>query len=218
MKLSAHPVLFWLIPVIVASALALGIWSGFREFGVPQDSWESTPVSATVIQNPRALKPFTLSDHTGKPFSRDSLRENWTFIAFGYTYCPDICPTTLAVLSQTADLLNQDAQGSRPQFIFVSVDPDRDSLDRLATYVPYFNPEFIGATGPEADLQQLTGQLGILYRKVKDEETALDYLVDHSASIVLTDPQGRLQAVFSAPHDARTMASDFRNIERRYHP
>jgi protein SCO1/2 len=122
------------------------------------------------------------------------------------------------VLSQTADLLGQDKPASRPRFVFVSVDPERDSLDRLASYVPYFNPEFIGVTGPGADLHQLTGQLGILYRKVEDEETALDYLVDHSASIMLTDPQGRLSAVFSAPHDARAMAADFRKIEYDYQP
>ena len=121
MKLSAHPILSWLIPLLAVSTLALGIWFGFHEFGMPQDSWESTPVRATVLPNPRALKPFSLSDHAGERFSHESLRENWTFIAFGYTLCPDICPTTLAVLSQTAHLLDQDAQGSRPQFIFVSV-------------------------------------------------------------------------------------------------
>ncbi len=218
MKSSVHPVFIWLLPVIAISALVLGVWAGFHEFGIPKESTQSISISATVIPNPRALKPFSLSRHTGDSFSHDSLRENWTFIAFGYTHCPDICPTTLSVLSQTADLLIQNGQGSKPEFVFVSVDPDRDSLDRLATYVPYFNPEFIGATGPEADLQQLTGQLGILYRKVKDEESALDYLVDHSASIVLTDPKGRLHAVFSAPHDAQAMAADFQNIERSYHP
>jgi protein SCO1/2 len=218
LNLSAHPFLYWFIPVIAVSALMLGIWSGFREFGMPQDGSEAVPISATLIPNPRPLQPFSLSRHSGEEFAQDTLLDNWTFIAFGYTHCPDICPTTLSVLSQTADLVNEDTAQKGPQFVFVSVDPERDSLQRLATYVPYFNPDFIGATGPEADLQRLTGQLGILYRKVEDENTALDYLVDHSASIVLIDPLGRLQAVFSPPHDAGKMAQDFRVIEHNYRP
>ena len=208
--------LFWIISALAASALILGVWTSYRLTATAPVTATRTVAtkSATVIPNPRPLKPFLLTDHKGEPFSNAELQRHWTFIFFGYTHCPDVCPTTLATLNQAARLLQKDQPEHAPRFVFVSVDPERDSLERLADYIPYFNANFLGVTGEQTALQKLTGQLGVLYRKVTEEPAASSYLMDHSASVVLTDPQGRLNALFGAPHDAESIAHDFQAIRQ----
>jgi protein SCO1/2 len=99
------------------------------------------------------------------------------------------------------------------QIVFVSIDPERDTQTRLAEYVPYFSPGFVGARGEEGDLRKLTGQLGVLFVRVEEKENAGGgYLMDHTASVILIDPEGRLRAIFSAPHKASAMLEDFRII------
>ena len=107
---------------------------------------------------------------------------------------------------------------ARPRFLFVSVDPERDTPQRLAQYVRYFNPGFLAATGEEPQLRALAAQLGLLYARVEGQDTAMGYLMDHSASILLIDPEGRLAAHFGTPHDAGRMASDFLTIATHHHP
>ena len=210
--------LFWMIPVLAVSALLLGLWTAYRVTspGPVADSRTVATQNATIIPNPRPLKPFRLSDHNGKPFSNAELQGHWTFIFFGYTHCPDVCPTTLSTLNQAAHLLERDPPEQALRFVFVSVDPERDSPERLAGYVPYFNRSFLGVSGEQPALQELTGQLGVLYRKVEDESTAPAYLMDHTASVVLADPRGRLHALFGAPHDAESIARDFQAIRHGY--
>jgi len=170
-------------------------------------------VQATVITNPRSLEPFTLHDHKGEPFTLSSLQGKWTFLNFGYTYCPDVCPTTLATLARLNAGLEKKGVEAPYQFVFVSIDPERDTRERLADYVPYFSPGFIGVRGEDGDLKKITGQLGVLYIRVEDKENAGgEYLMDHTASVMLIDPQGRFRAVFSAPHKASAMLNDFRVI------
>jgi protein SCO1/2 len=107
---------------------------------------------------------------------------------------------------------------ARPRFLFVSVDPGRDTPERLAQYVRYFNPAFLGATGEDVQLRALAAQLGLLYARVEGQDTAMGYLMDHSATIVLVDPEGRLSAIFSAPQDATRVASDFMTIATNHQP
>lgn len=164
---------------------------------------------ATLLPELRPLKPFSLSDHKGGKFDNQSLLGHWTFMSFGYTYCPDICPTTMSLFSEMNDLLKGRQSPAPFRITFVSVDPQRDSLERLSEYVTYFNPEFIGATGPEPSLQELTKPLGILYKRVETQGSAMGYVMDHSASIILVDPKGQFHAYFSPPHDPQKMASDF---------
>ena len=172
----------------------------------------SETAAATVIPQPRELRDFALEDHTGGRFSTASLRDRWTLLVFGYTHCPDVCPTALLMLSQVDKQLQADRVDARYQIAFVSVDPERDTRERLAEYIPYFNPGFIGVRGEHEALQKLTSQLGVIYAKVSSGREAGDYLMDHSASIILIDPQGRYRAVFSAPHDAAAIAADFERI------
>ena len=176
-------------------------------------SLPASRIQATVISNPRSLEPFTLHDHKGEPFTLSSLQGKWTFLNFGYTYCPDVCPTTLATLAQLNAGLEKNGVEAPYQFVFVSIDPERDTQERLADYVPYFSPGFIGVRGEDGDLRKITGQLGVLYIRVEEKgNTGEEYLMDHTASVILIDPEGRFRAVFSAPHNASAMLKDFRLI------
>jgi protein SCO1/2 len=176
--------------------------------GLPQ----SLGTTATVLSEPMTIPAFTLTDHHGRPFTEKNLREQWTFLFFGYTYCPDICPTTLAVLKQVDKLLREQKATVHPRVIFVSVDPGRDNLEQLAGYLSYFNPAFLGLTGPEEEIQALTRPLGIAYWFAKDKESNPNYLVDHSASILLVGPQAQLRALTSPPHNAEAIATDYQKI------
>lgn len=172
--------------------------------------------SATLLPQLRVLPPFSLRDQHGRPFTNQTLQDRWTFISFGYTHCPDICPTTLAMLTSMEKQLQASAGTSDYQIAFVSVDPERDTQQRLAEYIDFFNPAFLGVTGDDSELQRLTRPLGILYAKVITEKSAMGYVMDHSASIVLIDPQGRYHALFSSPHDPDDMAQDFMTITKNY--
>jgi len=198
-----------LISLLATTALTLGLWAGITQF----QSGIQTPEqiqAGTRLNQPRPLKPFSLTAADGSPFTLNDLHQNWTFLAIGYTHCPDVCPTTLA----TFDAIHNQTRKSdpAPRFLFISVDPERDTPAKLGEYVHYFNPDFLGATGTHENLQYLSSQLGIIYAIVEEEDTALGYLVDHSASILLIDPQGRLSALFSPPHDPALMAKDYITI------
>ncbi len=135
---------------------------------------------------------------------------------FGYTHCPDVCPTALSMLAQVMKKLEKDSTlDTLPQVIFISVDPERDTPELLKKFVPYFHPDFIGVTGDPQQLLLLTRQLGIMYGKAPGDD-ADDYLVDHSASIILFDPDGNFLALFGMPHDPNLIAQEFVAIKNYY--
>jgi protein SCO1/2 len=170
----------------------------------------------TLLPAPKPVTEFQLTDHRGQPFNLENLKDNWTFVFFGYTHCPDVCPTSMTMLAQVQRKLEQrDGLDKLPQVVFVSVDPERDTTALLSQFVPYFHPAFIGASGDEQNTLNLTRQLGILYGKAEGS-TADDYLVDHSAAIVLLDPDGAFRAVFGIPHDPGSIAGDFIAIKKYY--
>lgn len=169
---------------------------------------------ATVLPASKPLPEFTLTDHNGRSFTRDALKGHWTYLFFGYTHCPDVCPTTLALLNQLDQLLRDAPDLPRPRYVFVSVDPERDTPEHLAGYVPYFNPDFLGVTGAEREIEALTRSLGIIYQR--HPGTGDDYLVDHSATILLVDPQAGLRALSSPPYQPATLADDYRKIIAAY--
>ena len=132
----------------------------------------------------------------------------------GFTHCPDVCPSTLYDLQLVHKGVRQDSGNGPPshQVLFVSVDPERDTPEKLGEYVSYFDPDFIGVTGSQQQLAPLTRQLGIAYRIEEHEAGSAQYGVDHSASILVTDPEGRLHGVFPAPHDAGTIVEDLSTV------
>jgi protein SCO1 len=192
-------------------ALATGYWLSDYLRGRPPDL---SGLHATVLSQPRDVQPFKLVDHTGKTFDNRALLAHWSFIFFGYTHCPDVCPTTLSVLNSVARKL--EGPENRLQFVFISIDPVRDTPEKLGQFVSYFNGTFIGATGTEDAINALTRQLGVIYARVEEKPGTDNYLMDHSASVLLFDPAGRFHAVFTPPLDAVDMASDFIIISKSY--
>jgi protein SCO1/2 len=203
-------ILPWILVVIVP--LLLGIL--FSQY-MHQGKGTLEGITATVLPEARALPDFLLEDHHGKAFTNESLKGQWSFVFFGYTHCPDVCPTTLASLNQVDKLLKNEKGVVLPKTIFISVDPERDSMEQLAEYVPYFNPEFIGVRGSIQQLQALTAPLGIAFGQEGDEDGNVDsedYEVFHSARILLIDPKARLKALFSSSDDVNQIVSDYIKI------
>ncbi len=203
-----------ILALIGMIALVVGIWSALQLRQPPPPPVLSH--STTWLNQPRPLQAFELVDHKGQPFTLERLRGTWTFMFFGYTHCPDVCPTTMTSLNGVSREFAK-LQGRVPaaQFAFVSIDPERDSVDQLARFVPYFNPDFLGVTGTLDSIDALTKQLSIMYLKVEENRPG-GYLMDHSAAVLLVDPQARFHALFSAPLDPLSIARDFQQIGLYY--
>ena len=201
-----------LIAIIVAAlAMAAGIWAAraVLEHNSVQDE-----LDATRFPEAREIASFSLIDHNSAVFDNSVLKDRWSFIFFGYTHCPDVCPTTLSILNSVAQKLGDLDEDIR--FVFLSVDPERDTPEQLAQFVSYFNADFIGVTGTPEGIEQITRQLGVLHIRAQPEEGASGYLVDHSASVFLFDPDGRYHAVFSPPLSADAIAGDFKKMLQAY--
>lgn len=205
--------------LLIVAVLSLGLGYWFSQHYQTQGRDGSMPqgLEATVLDTARPLSAFTLQDHNNQPFSDQTLKGHWSFLFFGYTHCPDVCPIALKVMQDAWKQIPHDpANQAEPRLFFVSVDPDRDTPELLKQYVSYFDPSFIGVTGKADEIDKLTGQLGILYGfEDKDPETG-NYNVNHSAQFILIDPQGRMRAVISPPHDPATIASNFQTIREYY--
>ena len=161
-----------------------------------------------LLETPRDIGEFELVDHHGAPFNRVRFKGNWSLVFFGFTYCPDVCPTTMTFLNEfTASLEDTEAQDT--QVVMVSVDPARDSVQQLASYVPFFNPEFIGVTGEFLDIHRFATALNTPFRKVMGEGE--DYQVDHSSNIALINPRGDYHGFFKAPLDLAKMKVTYRS-------
>jgi protein SCO1/2 len=138
----------------------------------------------------REVADFVLKDQRGQEFLKQDLQGYWNLVFIGYTYCPDVCPTTLASLNQIYPQLSQLDASAPIRVIFISVDPNRDTKERLFEYINYFNHDFLALTGPHAELFPLTRSLGLMYA-ISEGTDNPNYLVDHSASIVVINPQGK---------------------------
>ena len=165
----------------------------------------------------KLLQPFELTDHNNKVFNEKNFLDKWSFVFFGYTSCPDICPATLYVLKSVHGLL-VDETGEVPddmQVVFISVDPARDSHEKLADYITYFNKDFIGTTADKIKIDKVTQQFGAGY--ITDAETSPgNYNVSHTSAIFLVDPFGRLVATFSQPHQAPTITAQYKQIRKYF--
>lgn len=140
-----------------------------------------------------------LIDHTNNPFNFNLLEKHWTFVFFGFTSCPDICPATLAQLALLhKKLKSAPITGMNPQFLFVSVDPERDTLSHLAGYVQYFDRDFIGLSGDLPAITEFEKQFGAFHRYDKKNSKGF-YTVQHSADIFLVNPNGQVTAKFIPP-------------------
>lgn len=168
-----------------------------------------------VYDVPRRFAGFELVDQDGYPFTQAQLDGKWTLIFFGYTFCPDICPITMATIKQFEDLLVGTEAEGQTQVVMVSVDPQRDTPEKLKQYVEYFDDDYIGATGEFINVFSLARQLNIAfgYQPVGDDG---NYLVNHSGEIVLINPNGHFHGMFKIPHDPEKMARTFRSVLRTW--
>jgi protein SCO1/2 len=156
-------------------------------------------------------RDFSLVDHAGKPRTLADFRGKAVVIFFGYTQCPDVCPTTLAALAQAQKELGQDA--AKVQVLFVTVDPDRDTAELLSNYVTAFDPTFLGLRGDADATARTAKEFKILYQK-QPGRTAESYTVDHSAGSFVFDPQGRLRLYVGNGQGADVFAHDLRQLLR----
>ncbi len=163
----------------------------------------------TLFPDPKPLTAFAFTDHENRAFDLSRLKGKWSFLFFGYTHCPDICPTTLATLARAHENIVKSTVGAKDvQFVFISVDPNRDTAGKLGQYVSYFDATFLGVTGDNAQLGKLAGQLGAAY-EVAITPGMENYPVYHTAAVFLVDPRARYHAVFAPPLDAEGISRRF---------
>ena len=168
-----------------------------------------------VFSLPREISPFNLIDQNGDAFSRDNLKGSWTFVFFGFTHCPDICPATLAQFRQLSDRLGATHYAESTRFILVSLDPERDTPEKLKTYVEYFSPEFTGITGEFLQLHKLANELNTAFRKVVTDHESGEYTVDHGGNVALLNPQGHYHGFYKPPLDVEKMFLTYRSERLR---
>jgi len=154
-------------------------------------------------------KSLELNDHTGKPRHLEDFRGKAVVVFFGFTHCPDVCPTTLAEMSQVVKQLGPD--GDRVQVLLVTVDPERDTKDALAKYVTAFDPRFLGMYGDLEQTRRVAKDFKIYFEKRK---TGDSYSVDHSAQSYVIDPQGRLRLFVRHDRISSDLADDLKTLLR----
>jgi len=187
-------------PVWIAVFVAVAIGAGAALY---ERSREPIVLRAgTALPEPRALPAFALVDQAGRPFGPARFEGRWSLLFTGFTHCPDVCPTTLALMAE----LNRRVARDDLQFVFLSVDPERDTPDAVARYLAHFDAALVGATGARAEMERLTAGLGLA--QVRNPGSGDEYTVDHSTAFVLIDPEARLSGYFSAPHERNALAAD----------
>lgn len=166
--------------------------------------------NGTIYAPPRALPPLDLVGQDGQPLGPDFFAGRWTFVFFGFTHCPDVCPTTLTVLKHVHKLLATLPTAQQPRVLLVSVDHERDTPARLREYVEFFDPTFLGASGTAEGVKQAAAAFAVPYAKVPLPGGG--YTMDHGAGVFTVAPSGQIVAYASPPLSAEVLARDFRTI------
>ena len=161
-----------------------------------------------LFETPRDIGEFALVDHRGEVFDPARLEGHWSLVFFGFTHCPDICPTTMTFLNQFVSS-HEGTEARDTQVVMVSVDPARDTVQQLASYVPFFNPDFTGVTGEFLDIHRFATALNTPFRKVTGEDD--NYQVEHSANVALINPRGDYAGFFKSPLDLAKMKVTYRS-------
>lgn len=173
-------------------------------------------LQATVLPKGKPIVGLSLKDHNDQLFTEQRFKGKWSFLFFGFTNCPDICPTTMLVMKAVWAKLPESARAApEPQLYFVSVDPQRDTPALLKAYATFYHPDFMGITGNNNQLDVLTNQIGALYG-YEDGEKEGEYTVNHSSQVILIDPAGNMRAVFSPPHQIDEMVKTFVTIREYF--
>lgn len=177
--------------VLVAAAFLIG---GAVAFGLYALNSVSGQQPQVVSGKALIGGPFTLTDHTGKRVTEKDFAGGHTLVYFGYTYCPDICPAELQVMSAALDALGDKAEKVTP--VFVTIDPERDTVEQMKSYVENFHPRLVGLTGSSEDIKKAAKAYRVFYAKAKSD-SATEYLMDHSSIVYLMSPKGEYLTHFS---------------------
>lgn len=190
--------------------------------------------SAFLLPEIVTLEDFRLTNARLGEFGIDKLKGKWSLFFFGYTHCPDVCPTELFMMAEMMRAIEKNPSDDvqPPQVVFVSVDPQRDTPESLQQYANFYHPSFIGITGPQSSVDRLAQEMGVFFERVYHHngevlsikpgeaipaELESSYLINHSASIFLLNPEGDFQAIFTPPHDPATMIRDLAVIQAAWH-
>ena len=196
------------VSVLVITLLAGGFLFLFTQGNDSHPRLIPDQVMTTYV-DPQPLSEFALIDHNNHVFNLLSLRGNWSFLFFGFTHCPDICPSTLVSLSKLREQISKGVNGSKNiQFVFISVDPRRDTAAILKKYTGYFDSSIIGVTGDHVQLNQLSKQLDATY-EIENTQSKSNYQVSHTSTVFLINPQGQYQALLVSPFDIDSISRRF---------
>ena len=188
--------------VLLVIALGTGLFRG----SITQTDLNTVP-GVTLFGSGLAVDDFQFIDQHGNAVDKSSFKPGWRLVFFGYTFCPDICPTTLADLNRVWKKLSPQAQQS-VQVVFVSIDPERDTPESLAPYLAYFNSEFMAMTGNVASLERLAEQLNGFYARVERED-GMAYLMDHSSNLMLVDDSWQYRGYIEPPFKRDALVEAF---------
>ncbi|MBS0199600.1 MAG: SCO family protein [Proteobacteria bacterium] len=198
-----------LVILLVLAVAVAGLFAGLAVFG----DRAAPPVQTRAVQlfpQPRAIPAFSLQRGDGSALTADTLRGHWTLVFIGFTHCPDVCPTTLALLSSAQKQWRALPEASRPRLLFVSVDPGRDTPRQVEAYAHGFDPDTLAATADLKPLEAFTHSLSMVFMRSEPPAgaPANTYSVDHSAAIVVLDPQVRMAGTITPPFDPQAIAAD----------
>lgn len=201
-----------LIILVVALAAGLGLLAAQKILAPASPQRQPETSAITLFPQPRELPAFELQQSDGTPLLPEELHGHWTVVFIGFSFCPDVCPMTLAELGQAQRQLEDLPDPVRPRVLFVSVDPERDSPEQIGNYLSAFHPDTLGATGEPSELERFTRSLSLVYMKVPAPEGLPEdqYSIDHSSAMAILDPQARMAGVLQGPLDPGAIAADLR--------
>ncbi|KQN98427.1 MULTISPECIES: SCO family protein [Stenotrophomonas] len=208
------------IVLAIALAAGLGLLLAQKVFGPAGNGGQQTG-SIIFYPTPRPLPDFSLGQSDGTRLIPGELRGHWTLVFLGFTSCPDVCPTTLAELALAQKQWESIPESLRPRVVFVSVDPERDTPARLGEYAHAFHKDTIAATADVPSLERFATPLGLVFQKAPGKNFKAnpnDYSMDHSASIAVLDPEGRLAGLMRPPFDPKMIASDLTKLTGKTAP
>lgn len=192
----------WALALVATMAFAGN--AGWRMFGPQQEVLTAKEVSQSLIKS-----EFELIDHRGHKVTANDYRGKWQLVFFGFTFCPDVCPTTLTTVAQAMDILGDEAERVTP--LFITVDPGRDTPEIMAEYVSAFHPRMVGLTGTSEQIKSATEAFRVYYAKAPQKDAPDGYLMGHSGFIYLMTPDGTYEEFFSHENDTpETIAAAIR--------
>jgi len=196
-----------LLILMVAVATAAGLVAAQYVFA-PKPAAGPALKTVRLLPTPRELPSFALRQSDRTELVPGELNGHWTVVFLGFTFCPDVCPTTLAQLSVAQKRWEALPESTRPRVLFVSVDPERDSIETIGEYAHGFHKDTLAATADVPTLERFTKSLSLVFAKVPQGDAPGQYTIDHSAALVLLDPKGRMAGVIQPPLDPAAIAGD----------